>query len=140
MGLAVQSVPSATGYDLLVNGETRVTLRVAFPSMRRHQVSAAGRTYQYRYRTWHFNFHHHGKLGTRYTDVFVCLAVNGRDASREETFIIPWERVTGKTFSLHGGRRRYEGRYASCRNRWRLIADSTRRPGTLRTGVLRRVA
>ena len=111
------------GYDLLVNGETRVTLRVAFPSMRRHRVTAGGRTYQYRYRTWHFNFHQHGKLSTQYTDYFVCIAVNPRDPSVEEVFVIPWDEVSGKTFSLHGGRGAYSGRYAAFRNRWDLIGS-----------------
>ena len=135
MGLTVRSAPSISGYDLVVNGELRVTLRVAFPGLRRHRVTVAGRSYQYRYRTWHFNFHHHGKLKNRYTDVFICIAVNPRHPSREHTFIIPWEKVTGKTFSLHGGRGRYAGRYAQFCNRWELI-------GTLakRHAVLRRVA
>ena len=132
MGLAVQVVPSTLGYDLLVNDEVRVTLRVAFPSLRRHRVTVSGRTYQYRYRTWHFNFHHHGKLHSRYTDVFVCIAVNPRQPAREDTFVIPWEQVTGKTFSLHGGRGRYAGRYAPFRNHWEVIANAGRRAGTLR--------
>jgi hypothetical protein len=127
MGLAVQSVSTANGYDLIVNGETRVTLRVAFPSLRRHRVSVAGRSYQYRYKTWHFNFHHHGKLRQRYTDIFVCIAVSPRQPGREEVFVIPWEEVTGKTFSLHGGQKRYAGRYASFRNRWRLIPSAVKR-------------
>jgi len=132
MGLTVRSMPSSLPYDLVVNDEVRVTLRVAFPSMRRHRVSVAGKTYQYRYRTWHFNFHHHGKLKERYTDFFACLAIDPRHPSREDTFIIPWEEVTGKTFSLHGGRRRYGGRYATLRNSWRLIAHSAKRTSTLR--------
>jgi hypothetical protein len=132
MGLNVKSVSSALGYDLLVNDEVRVTLRVAFPSLRRHRVTVAGRSYQYRYRTWHFNFHHHGKLSSRYTDVFVCLAVNPRQASKDETFVIPWEKVTGKTFSLHGGRGRYSGRYAPYRDRWQSISALAKRVSPLR--------
>jgi len=133
MGLAVEGVSGAQGYDLVVNAQTRVTLRVAFPSMRRHRVAIAGRTYQYRYRTWHFNFHHHGRLKERYTDVFVCVAVNPEQAARDEIFVIPWEGVSGKTFSLHGGRHRYAGRYATFRSRWGLIngaglVPSQRRP------------
>ena len=123
MGLTVRSVPTAQGYDLLVNGDTRVTLRVAFPSMRRHRVTAGGRTYQYRYRTWHFNFHQHGKLSAKYTDFFVCIPVNPRDRSLEDVFIIPWDEVSGKTFSLHSGRGEYGGRYASFRNRWEPIGN-----------------
>jgi hypothetical protein len=95
-------------------------------------VSVAGRSYQYRYKTWHFNFHHHGKLRQRYTDVFVCLAVSPRHPAREEVFVIPWEEITGKTFSLHGGRKRYAGRYASFRNRWRLVASPAKRNNPLR--------
>ena len=129
--MAVQTVSTATGYDLIVNDDIRVTLRVAFPSLRRHRVSVAGRQYQYRYKTWHFNFHHHGRLKERYTDVFVCLAVNPRPGN-EEIFVIPWDYVTGKTFSLHGGKQRYAGRYAGFRNNWRLIATDGKRNGPLK--------
>lgn len=132
MGLTVRSAPTVSGYDLLVNDQVRVTLRVAFPSLRRHRVTVAGRTYHYRYRTWHFNFHHHGKMGPRYTDFFICLAVSPRRPSQEETFVIPWEQVTGKTFSLHGGRGRYSGRYAPFRDNWRLIASAGKRAAGLR--------
>jgi hypothetical protein len=125
MGLSVRSVSSAQGYDLLVNGEVRVTLRVAFPSLRRHRVTVGDRIYRYRYRTWHFNFHHHGKLDDRYTDFFICLAMRSDRATHAEVFIIPWEQVTGKTFSLHGGQRRYDGRYASFRDNWDgILSDS----------------
>ena len=134
LGLNVQTVSSALGYDLLVNDEIRVTLRVAFPSMRRHRVTVSGKSYQYRYRTWHFNFHQHGRLGTRYTDFFVCIAVNPRQ-SGEDVFVIPWEQVTGKTFSLHGGRGPYSGRYAPRRHDWNAIASAAKR-----TRVLRHVA
>lgn len=132
MGLNVRNVSSANGYDLLVNDDLRVTLRVAFPGLRRHRVTVAGRTYQYRYRTWHFNFHHHGKLKERYTDFFICLGVSPGQRGKGDTFVIPWEKVTGKTFSLHGGRGPYGGRYAPYRDAWQLIAA--------RTSPLRRVA
>lgn len=135
MGLAVRSAPAGIGYDLLVNDELRVTLRVAFPSMRRHRVTVGGRNYQYRYRTWHFNFHQHGRLSQQYTDFFVCVAVDSRKAERPELFVIPWEKVTGKTFSLHGGRTEYSGRYAPHRDDWGKIATAARR-----TTPLRRVA
>jgi len=132
MGLSVRAVPSALGYDLLVNGSVRITLRVAFPSLRRHRVTVGNRKYDYRYKTWHFNFHHHGKLDTRYTDFFVCLAVSEKRGTARETFIIPWERVTGKTFSLHGGRRKYDGRYAPFRGNWDTILSAAGRDGGLR--------
>lgn len=123
-GFKVQSVSPAVGYDLLVNDRVRVALRVAFPRLRRHHVTVRGRRYTYRYRSWHFNFHHHGKLVRRYADIVVCLAMEPRHPSREEVFIIPWEAVSGKTFSLHAARRRYNGQYARYLNRWSVIADS----------------
>jgi hypothetical protein len=123
-GFAVRSVPSAAGYDLLVNDRVRVALRVAFPRRRNHQVTVRNRHYTYRYRSWHFNFHHHGKFGKRYADVFVCLTMHPRHPWREEAFILPWEAVRGKTFSLHEGRRHYKGQYAPYLNRWRTIAQA----------------
>ncbi len=120
-GFTVRSVSPTLGYDLLVNDRVRVALRVAFPRMRRHHVTVRGHRYTYRYRSWHFNFHHHGKFGKRYADAFVCLAMEPRHPSREEVFVIPWEAVSGKTFSLHASKRRYGGQYAAYRNRWRAI-------------------
>src|SRR5512140_1339527 len=92
-GFRVESVPSTSGYDLLVNDHVRVALRVAFPRVRNHHVTVRERRYTYRYRSWHFNFHHHGKLDKRYTDVFVCLAMDPRELAREEVFVIPWAAV-----------------------------------------------
>jgi hypothetical protein len=132
MGLSVRSVSSILGYDLLVNGELKVTLRVAFPSLRRHRVTVGNRQYSYRYKTWHFNFHHHGKLDMRYTDFFICLAVSGRRGGSRATFVIPWEEITGKTFSLHGGQRGYDGRYAPFKEDWDTILTAAGRDGTLR--------
>jgi hypothetical protein len=132
MGLSVRSVPSILGYDLLINGELKATLRVAFPSLRRHRVTVGNRQYSYRYKTWHFNFHHHGKLDTRYTDFFICLAVSERRGASRATFVIPWEHVTGKTFSLHGGQRGYDGRYAPFKENWHTILAATRGDGDLR--------
>ena len=134
MGLTVRSVSTATPYDLVVNGDQRITLRVAFPGLRRHRVTVAGRTYQYRYRTWHFNFHHHGKLKERYTDFFICLGINPGQRGKVDTFVIPWEKVTGKTFSLHGGRGPYGGRYAAYRDAWHLLSAHPK------SSSLRRVA
>lgn len=124
--MSVRVVPSSFGYDLLVNDHVRVAIRVAFPSYRRHRVSVGDRRYSYRYKTWHFNFHHHGRFDARYADFFVCLAVSDDRRSIRDSFIIPWESVTGKTFSLHGGQRRYEGRYAGFRGRWDSILAAAR--------------
>jgi hypothetical protein len=123
-GFQVQLISSTQGYDLLINERVRVALRVAFPRMRRHQVLVRGHRYTYRYRSWHFNFHHHGKFGKRYTDAFVCMAMEPRHPSREEVFIIPWDAVSGKTFSLHAARRRYAGQYAPYVNRWSEIGKA----------------
>jgi hypothetical protein len=124
MGLAVNMISPVKGYDLLVNDRVRVALRVAFPRLRRHHVTVRERRYTYQYRSWHFNFHHHGKLDKRYADVFVCLAMEPRHPSREEAFIIPWDAVSGKTFSLHAAQKRYAGQYAKYLNRWRLVAST----------------
>jgi hypothetical protein len=120
-GFRVHSVSPTRGYDLLINDRVRLALRVAFPRLRHHHVTVRNRRYTYRYRSWHFNFHHHGKFGKRYADVFVCLAMEPRHPSREEVFVIPWDAISGKTFSLHAARRRYAGRYAQYLNRWRVI-------------------
>ena len=112
-GFRVQLVPATHSYDLLVNERVRVALRVAFPRIRKHQVTVRNRRYTYRYRSWHFNFHHHGRFGKRYTDAFVCIAMEPRHPSREEVFVMPWDAISGKTFSLHAGRRRYAGQYAT---------------------------
>lgn len=132
MGFSVQSVLATHGYDLLVNDRVRVALRVAFPRVRKHHVTVRGRHYTYRYRSWHFNFHHHGKFGKRYTDVFVCLAMEPQRPSREEVFVLPWEAVSGKTFSLHAAHQRYNGQYAQYRNRWSVIANAANVPSRLR--------
>jgi hypothetical protein len=123
-GFRVQAMPATQSYDLLINERVRVALRVAFPRIRKHQVTVRDRRYTYRYRSWHFNFHHHGKLGKRYADVFVCMAMEPKRPSREEVFVIPWEAVSGKTFSLHAARRRYAGQYAKYVNRWREITQA----------------
>lgn len=123
-GYSVATVSPTQGYDLLVNDRVRVALRVAFPRPRKHHVTVRGRHYTYRYRSWHFNFHHHGKFGKRYTDMFICLAMEPRNPSREEIFIIPWDAISGKTFSLHAAKKRYGGQYAQHLNRWSAIATA----------------
>ncbi len=117
-GMGVVEAEGASSFDLFVNDHVRVALRVAYPGMRRHRVTAGGRTYRYRYETWHFNFHHHGRLDERYTDFFVCIAKDCGGANKDHTFVIPWASVSGKTFSLHGGRGAYRGRYAPFLGAW----------------------
>ena len=129
LGLAVRSGNPNLGHDLLVDGHIRISLRVAFPSKRRHRVTVAGRSYSYRYHSWHFNFHHHGEMRDRYADFIVCIAVPGPRGARGEIFVIPWEHVAGKTFSLHAGRRRYAGQYANFRDAWHLVSEAARREG-----------
>jgi hypothetical protein len=129
-GYDVRSVPSTRGFDLLLNGHVRVAMRVAFPRMRKHHVTVRNRHYTYRYRSWHFNFHHHGKLDERYADVFLCVAMEPHHPSREQVFVIPWSAVSGKTFSLHAARKRYNGRYAPYVNRWGVIAEAVAEPPT----------
>ena len=129
-GFRVQTVSPTHSFDLLINDRIRVTLRVAFPRMRKHHVTVRNRRYTYRYRSWHFNFHHHGRLERRYTDAFICIAMEPRHPSREEVFVIPWEAISGKTFSLHAGRHRYAGRYAKYQNRWSVITEAVAQPAT----------
>lgn len=121
IGCHVQEVPRAKGYDFLVNGETRVALRVAFPGRYAHTVTVAGKRYAYDYRNWSFNFHRHGCWDRSYCDVFVCVAKRRNHA--DETFVIPAHAISGPTFSLHGaGARPYRGRYAPYRDSWMLLA------------------
>ncbi len=120
-GLDVVQAEGAGSFDLLVDDSVRVALRVAYPGMRRHRVTVGGRTYRYKYETWHFNFHHHGRLDERYTDFFACIAKDPVSANKDRTFVIPWASVSGKTFSLHGGRGTYRGRYAPFLGAWEAI-------------------
>jgi hypothetical protein len=124
MGFNVTLVPPSQGYDLLVNNRLRVALRVAFPRVRSHRVTSKGRRYFYKYRSWHFNFHRHGRMDRRYADVVICLGVEPRKAEREKVFVIPWEAVSGKTFSLHAARCEYDGRYAPYRDNWSVIRSA----------------
>jgi hypothetical protein len=122
MGLTVREVPRSDGYDLLVNGQTRVALRVAFPGRYAHAVTVSGKRYAYDYRSWSFNFHRHGRWDRKYCDVFVCIAKRRRGA--DEIFVIPANAVSGPTFSLHGaGTKPYRGRYAPYRNRWAVFDE-----------------
>ncbi|GIW40642.1 MAG: hypothetical protein KatS3mg076_1219 [Candidatus Binatia bacterium] len=130
MGLTVRSQPVGAGFDFLVNGSVRVALKVALPHKTLHRVVSRGRKYSYRYRTWHFNFHRHGRLDKKYADFIVCVAQNKRGRKGGEYFVIPWEAITGKTFALHDSTSRtYVGRYATFRNAWHLIAEAARNAG-----------
>jgi hypothetical protein len=120
-GFGVEEVSHNRTYDMLVNGHTRVALRVAFPGRYAHTVTVNGRRYAYDYKSWNFNFHRHGRWHERYCDVFVCVAKNRRAA--DEIFVIPATAVTGPTFSLHAAGKPYRGRYRIYRNRWSVLAD-----------------
>ena len=123
MGLGVEDVPRTKGYDLLVNGEIRVALRVAFPGRYAHTVTVGGKRYTYNYKSWSFNFHRHGRWDRKYCDVFVCIAK--RRSGADEVFVIPASAVSGPTFSLHGaGTKPYRGRYAPYRDRWTVFTES----------------
>lgn len=133
MGLDVKVQPPGTGYDYLVNGSVRVALKVALPHRTMHRVVSRGRRYTYRYRTWHFNFHRHGRLDRRYADFIVCVAHNKRKNKGDEYFVIPWDAITGKTFALHDSTAKaYVGRYASYRSAWNLLETAAREGGSLR--------
>lgn len=120
MGFVVEEVARNGKYDLLVNDDIRVALRVAFPGRYAHTVTVNGRRYAYDYKSWNFNFHRHGRWDEQYCDVFVCIAKNRRAA--DEIFVIPVHAVTGPTFSLHGAGKPYRGRYNVYRNRWSVFA------------------
>jgi hypothetical protein len=128
LGLTVTTVAPSRGYDFLVDGRLRVALRVAFPRFRNHTVTSKKRKYTYRYRSWHFNFHRHGRIDRRYADVIVCFGVEPRASGRDKIFIIPWETVSGKTFSLHAARNDYDGRYAPYRDNWGVVNDALAGP------------
>jgi len=132
LGLDVSEVPRNGKFDMLVNGNIRVALRVAFPGRYAHTVTVNGRKYAYDYRSWNFNFHRHGRWDRRYCDVFVCVAKHRRAA--DEIFVIPSSAVTGPTFSLHGAGKPYRGRYAPFRNKW-TVFNSHRGSGEPRTPV-----
>jgi hypothetical protein len=133
LGFDVREVPRNGKYDMLVNGQLRVALRVAFPGRYAHTVTVNGRRYAYDYRSWNFNFHRHGRWDRKYCDVFVCVAKHRRAA--DEIFVIPSSVVTGPTFSLHGAGKPYRGRYAPFRNRWSVFATQRTQAAEPRTKV-----
>jgi len=128
LGLEVKTQPKGSSFDFLVNGRVRLALKVALPHRTIHRVVSRGRKYTYRYRTWHFNFHRHGRLDRCYADFVVCVAYEARRRGRHEAYVIPWDAITGKTFALHDSRKGpYVGRYAKFRNAWGLVADAATR-------------
>jgi hypothetical protein len=128
LGTEVKAQPQGSGCDFVVNGGIRVALKVALPHRTTHRVVSRGRRYTYRYRTWHFNFHRHGRMDRRYADFILCVAHNNRGAKSDDVFVIPWEAISGKTFALHDSRTKaYVGRYACYRNAWNLIGEAANR-------------
>lgn len=118
----VMTAGAKAGYDFLVNGRVKVAIRASFSRMRAHWVTVRGKRYRYEYRSWHFNFHHHGRMGDRYADVFVCVGLESHRRQEEAVYVIPWEAVTGKTFSLLRSKA-YEGNYAKYRDAWEVIEE-----------------
>jgi len=119
LGHRVENAPPQARYDFLVNGGIRLALRVAYPSSSRRRVHVGGRHYNYVYRAWNFNFHHRGKVGERYSDFFACVPlVPGQKLDLAQSFVIPWEAISGKTFYLPDSRRSYAGKFATYRNAW----------------------
>ena len=127
MGLRIECASPMTRYDFLVQGRTRIAMRVAFPSSSRRRVKVGRRRYSYVYRAWNFNFHHRGVVGERYCDFFVCVPMGtGRPMALAEAFVIPWDALTGKTFYLPEARRSYRGKFKTYRDAWALVATSSR--------------
>jgi len=128
MGLDVKVQPPGSGSDYVVNRSVRVALKVALPHRTIHRVLSRGRRYTYRYRTWHFNLHRHGRLDRRYADFVVCVAHRKRGGKGDEYFVIPWNAISGKTFALHDSTAEaYVGQYALYRNAWSLLETAGRR-------------
>ncbi len=125
LGLDFEPSLQQSRYDFLVEGHLRLALRVAFPSASKRRVHVGGRDYNYVYHAWNFNFHHRGKVGDRYADFFACvplLADHALDLS--QTFVIPWDAISGKTFYLPDSRRPYAGKFAHYRNAWERVTSA----------------
>lgn len=134
LGLDFEVASPQSRFDLLVEGQIRLALRVAYPSASKRRVHVGGRHYSYVYLAWNFNFHHRGKVGDRYADFFACVPLNTEhDLDLSRVFIIPWAAISGKTFYLPDSRRPYAGKFAAFRNAWPLLtAAAERLPGTPR--------
>ena len=125
LGHPVDTAPPQARFDFVVNRGVRIALRVAYPSASRRRVHVGGRHYNYVYRAWNFNFHHHGKVGDRYSDFFACIPlVPNQRLDLSKAFVIPWEAITGKTFYLPDSRRPYAGKFAAYRNAWQQIGSA----------------
>ncbi len=121
MGLHVEVMKPHDRFDVLINGTLRAAIRVALPSVHPVRVQVGKRQYQYQYRSWLFNFHHHARID-RYADFLICLPVEGdRGLDLSDAYVIPWEVRSGKTFSLHEARRPYRGRYTRYRGAWEQL-------------------
>jgi hypothetical protein len=122
LGHHIESARPQSRYDFIIDARIRLALRVAYPSSSRRRVQVGGRKYNYVYRAWNFNFHHRGKVGERYSDFFACIPlVQDQQPDLSETFVIPWEAISGKTFYLPDSRRPYAGKFAIYRNGWHQL-------------------
>lgn len=126
------------GYDFLVEGKARITVRYAFPASYREQFyeKRNGEVSRYEYKRWTFNFHRHGKITSRYCDFFVCLLGASQPSARRPSpvtvFVIPWEAITGLTFCSSvrdDSPRPYKGRYARFIDGWERIVVATKGEG-----------
>lgn len=125
LGLDFEPSMQQSRYDFLVEGRIRLALRVAFPSASKRRVHVGGRDYNYVYHAWNFNFHHRGKVGDRYADFFACVPLLAdRELDLSQTFVIPWDAISGKTFYLPDSRRPYAGKFAPFRNAWELLTSA----------------
>jgi len=122
----VDEASALARFDFLLDGHVRVTLRTAFPSSYGRTVKLSKRVHHYVYRAWNFNFHHRGRIEERYTDFFICVPLGGGEIDLDNTYVIPWESRTGKTFYLPDSRRPYRGKYARFRGAWKLLEHGAR--------------
>jgi len=137
LGIQVQPADARRDHhDLLVQEKVRVVVRYATAHIAKQHTYRRrnGELVRYAYKSWNVNFHRHGRLRDRYCDFFVCyLAGAGTHISADSStalFVIPWEAVTGLTFTLTRGaesRRPYDGHYAPYGDRLDLIAEAAQR-------------
>lgn len=121
-GLKVEVVNPRTGYDILVEGQIRIGVRVSFANSVNHVVTVNGKKYHYRYTNCGFNFHRHGKIVDT-CDFFVCLAVFGKKL--HACLVIPRTQIIGPTLSLHFGAKPYQGHYAQFADKWEQIKEAS---------------